>query len=108
MATHKTRLEALEAKTPTGAGIYCLVVHTAACAKARQDAIAEYVAQNGCEPVNFVDIMLASPDGGNTCKCKGLEDQPFTVSGPNASGIMAELVAQAGGTALSVVKDPVQ
>lgn len=108
MATLKTRLEALEAKTPTGAGNYCLVVHKGDCAKARQDAIAEYVTQNGCEPVNFFDIMLVSPGGGNTCKCKGLEGQPFTVNGPNASGIMADLVAHADGTALSVVKDPVQ
>ena len=106
MATLKTRLEALEAKTPSASGNYCMVVHGKGdCAKARQDAIAEYMALYGCEPVNFFDIMLVSAGGNRgTCQCKQVANDTFAVTGPDSRNIMADLVKEADGSALPVVK----
>lgn len=110
MATLRNRLEALEAKTPAGAGHYCLVLHGKGdCTQAREEAIANYVALYGCEPVNFINIFFVGPgDAGQRCKCSEGDTAPFTVTGPDARGIMADIVKQANGTALPVVRDPVQ
>ena len=110
MATLKNRLEALEAMTPAGNANYCLVMHSDEdCAKARNEAIAEYTALYGIAPVNFINITFVKPgDKSGACQCKKLEGAPFTVTGPGARAIMADLVEHADGTALPVVKDPVQ
>jgi len=110
MATLKTRVEALEAKAPAGSGNYCLVIHNDHnCAMAQEEAISKFIALNGSAPVNFIHITFVAPgDKASSCQCDGLENSALTVTGPNAPGIMADLVREADGTALKVVKDPVQ
>ena len=110
MATLRNRVEALEAKTPAGSANYCLVLHGEGdCESARETAIANFTALYGIAPVNFINVTFVKPgDTKGTCQCEALKNEPFSVTGPNASGIMADLIAQADGTALPVVKVAVQ
>lgn len=109
MPTLKNRLEALEAKAPAGSANYCLVIHGHDdCANARAEAVASFTALYGIEPVNFINVRFVKPTGDGECQCAGLQSTPFSVTGPDAQGIIADLVKQADGTAMPVVTDSVQ
>lgn len=110
MATLKNRLEALEARTPAGAGHFCLVLHGKGdCTQAREEAIANYALLHGCEPVNFINIFfIGAGDTGRACKCSEGGATPFTVTGPDARGIMTDILKETDGTSLPVVRDLVQ
>lgn len=71
MATNlKNRLEKLEAAVPVKSANFCLVVHHENCEHDRAAAIADYVAQHGHEPEDFVNVVIISPETKQSlCGC---------------------------------------
>lgn len=110
MPTLKTRLEALESRAQGGDATFCLVVHGKdGCIAARETAVAEYTALHGVAPVNFCDVYFVSAvTKKRVCKCAPAgttECEAFRVTGPDRAGIVADMLKQADGTALQVVKE---
>lgn len=70
MATLKSRLEHLEAKTPSDDGTFCLVLHgDTYSARAKTAAAAAYLAEHGRAAVNFFDVVFVSPKPTESAKC---------------------------------------
>ena len=76
MATLKSRIGQLEARVPDDALNFCTIVHGDDCAKDREAAIAAYRKRYGCEPVQFIDVLLISPlRKGSLCGCPTKEER---------------------------------
>ena len=70
MANLTTRVQRLEATASQSKVLFCRVVHKKDCAEERAKAIADFVAEQGHEPHDFIDILLISPETKRSiCGC---------------------------------------
>ena len=66
----KSRVEKLEAATSHIAGSYCLVIHGDDYHASKAEAVTEFLARYGYEPVNFIDVTFIGADTRRSiCDC---------------------------------------